>query len=173
MTITTLVLVIILSVIGVNCGPSGPPQYVKYTDDANGFSIDYPEGWHVEHPKEPAELKVAIWSKKWGTDRAAIMVAKESVPGLSLEAYSKLRIQHLSDTDKDYAPVLTEELTISGIPAIKHTYTSTVGQTSYTSVQVYLVENGTGWVFGFVCPQKSFDSYRPIRDTAFNGFRLL
>jgi len=145
---------------------------VTYTDDANGFSIDYPEGWHVEHPKEPAELKVAIWSKKWGTGMAGIMVAKESVPGLSLEAYSKLRIQYLSDAE-DYVPISTEELTITGMQAIKHTYTCTVGQTSYARVQVYLMQNETGWFLGFDCPQKSFDSYQSIRDTVLNSFRLL
>jgi len=173
LTITTLVLVVTLSVIGVSCKPSEPLEFLTYTDEANGFSIDYPEGWYIEHPKERPTIKVAIWSKSFGVNRACIMVTKEKVSVRSLESYSELRMQHVSDTAKDYVAISTEELTITGIPAIKHTYTETIGTTPYKAVQVYLVEDETGWLFGFACPQKSLDSYKSTRDTALNSFRLL
>jgi len=173
LTIATLVLVITSSGIGVSCGPSEPAQFVTYTDEADGFSIDYPEGWYIEHPEDRPTIKVAIWSKRLGANRACIMVTKESVPVQSLESYSELRMQHLSDTAKDYVPISTKELTINGTPSIKHTYTETLGTTPYTGMQVYLVEDRTGWLFGFACPQKSFDSYKSTCDTALNSFRLL
>ncbi len=173
LTIATLVLVMTLSSSGVSCGPSEPTQFVTYTDEAEGFSIDYPEGWYIEHPEDRPTIKVAIWSARLGANRTCIMVTKESGTVQSLESYSELRTQHLSDTAEDYVVISTEELTINGIPAIKHTYTETLGTTPYRSVQVYLVEDGTGWLFGFACPQKSFDSYRSACDTVLNSFRLL
>jgi uncharacterized lipoprotein YehR (DUF1307 family) len=173
LTITALVLVVTLSGIGVACGPSEPSQFLTYTDEANGFSIDYPQGWYIERPAERPTIKVSIWSKRLGVDRACIMVTKESVSVQSLESYSELRMQHLSDTAKDYVSISTEELTINDISAVKHTYAETVGTTPYETVQVYLVDDGSGWLFGFACPQKSFDSYKSTFDTALNSFRLL
>jgi len=173
LTIIALVLVITLSGIGVSCGPSEPYQFLTYTDEANGFSIDYPQGWYIEHPKERPTIKVSIWSKRLGVDRACIMVTKESVSVQSLESYSELRMQHLAGTTKDYVSISTEELTIDDISAVKHTYTDINGTTTYKSMQVYLVDDGTGWLFGFACPKKSFDSYKSTFNTALNSFRLL
>ena len=173
LTIATLVLVITLSGVGVSCKPSEPAQFLTYTDEANGFSIDYPQGWHIKHPKDPPELKVSIWSKQYGLNPVGTLVGKYEAPGWDLEGFSELRMQHLSDKSEDYAPISTEELTVNGMPAIKHTYTKTVTLTSYKSVEIYLVENGTAWILAFDCPQKSFDSYESIFDTAINSFRLL
>ena len=101
------------------------------------------------------------------------MVAKYEAPGYSLKSFSEFQISALPDIIKDYVPTSTKELTINGMPAIKHTYTETVTPTSYTSVKVYLVENGTGWILGFNSPQKSFDSYKSTFNTALHSFRLL
>jgi len=173
LTIATLVLGITLSGIGVSCMSLEPSQFLTYTDEANGFSIDYPQGWYIEHPKERPTIKVSIWSKRLGVNRACIMVTKESVSVQSLGSYSELRMQHLSGTTKDYVSISTEELTINDISAVRHTYTDTNGTTPYKTVQVYLVDDGSGWLFGFACPQKSFDSYKSTFDTALNSFRLL
>jgi len=101
------------------------------------------------------------------------MVTKESVSVQSLGSYSELRIQHLSGTTKDYVSISTEELTINDISAVKHTYTETNGTTSYKTVQEYLVDDGSGWLFGFACSKKSFDFYKYTFNTALNSFRLL
>ncbi len=173
LTIATLVLVITSSGIGVSCGPSEPAQFLTYTDEADGFSIDYLQGWDIEYTEERPEIKVAIWSKKFGLNPVGILVAKYEASGYSLEGFSELQMGALPDITEDYVPISTEELTINGIPAIKHTYTETVVPTTYTSVKAYLVANGTGWILGFYCPQESFDSYKSTFDTALNSFRLL
>jgi len=92
LTIATLVLGITLSGIGVSCMSLEPSQFLTYTDEANGFSIDYPQGWYIEHPKERPTIKVSIWSKGLGVNRACIMVTKESVSVQSLGSYSELRM---------------------------------------------------------------------------------
>ena len=170
--IAALLLVTVFCIISASCGPSGPPQYVTYTDEVNGFSIDYPQGWDV-NPKESSDVKVAIWSKKFGINAAGILVAKHDAPGYTLKAFSDFQIDALPDIIDDYAPISTEELTVYGIPAIKHTYSQTVTPTAYKTVKVYLVEGRTGWVLYFPCPQKSLDSYKSIFDTALNSFRLI
>jgi len=60
LTIATPVLGITLSGIGVSCMSLEPSQFLTYTDEANRFSIDYPQGWYIENPKERPTIKVAI-----------------------------------------------------------------------------------------------------------------
>ena len=171
LTIATLVLVMTLSAIGVSCGPSEPSQFLTYTDEANRFSIDYPQGWDV-NPEESSDVKVAIWSKKFGINAAGILVAKYKATGYTLKTFSDFQIEALPNIIKDYAPISTEELTINGIPAIEHVYGHTVTPTSYITMRVYLVEDGTGWILGFPCPQKSLDSFKSTFETVLNSLRL-
>ena len=171
--IIILVLVVTLSISVGSCGSSEPSQFVTYTDETNRFSIEYPDDWHINTPKNPPELKVSIWEKEVGLNPVGLMVGKYEVSGYSLEDFSEFRKNFLFNKTKDYISIYTEELTIDGIPALKHTYTETVGSTTYKSVNVCLVEDEIGWILSFNSPQKSFDSYKPIFDTSFNSFRLL
>ncbi|MCL5770725.1 MAG: hypothetical protein M1479_00405 [Actinobacteria bacterium] len=171
--ITTLAVFITLSLISVGCRPSEASQFVTYTDKENGFSIDYPDNWHIETPSKPLELKVSIYEKKVGLNPVGIMVGKYQAPGYDLESFIEFRKDFLSDTSEDYAYISTEQLTINGITAIKHFYAETVGPTTYEIVEVCLIDNETGWIVRFNSPEKSFDSYKTIYDTAFNSFRLL
>ena len=171
--ITTLAIAATLSLISMSCGPSEPSQFVSYIDEANGFSIDHPDNWHFDTPSEPPELKVSIWEKEIGPNQVGIMVGKYSAPGYNLESFTGFRKDFLSDTSKDYVSISTEEVTIDGIPAIKHIYTVTIALTTCKLVEVCLVDDGTGWIVNFNSPQKSFDSYKSIYDTAFDSFSLL
>ena len=74
--IASLALAVALSVISLSCGPSGPPQFMTYTDENNGYAIDHPEKWYVEYPVGHPEIKVAIWKRKVGHDPIGIMVYK-------------------------------------------------------------------------------------------------
>jgi len=171
--IIILALVVTLSVTFVSCGPPEPSKFVTYIDKAGGFSIDHPDGWRVEIHKESSDVKVSIWEKEFGLNPVGIMIAKYAASGHSLESFSEFQIGALPDITEDYVPISTEEITINGIPAIKHIHTSTINPTTYKSVRVYLVSNGTGWILGFNSPQKSFDSYKSTFDTSLNSFSLL
>lgn len=170
--IITFTSLFILGVIGISCGSSEPPQFVTYTSETEGFSIDYPDSWNAGDSREP-QVKVAIWEKEFGPNPVGIMVAKYATSGYNLESFAEFQINALPDITEDYISISMEQLTISGISAIKHTYTNTVGPTTYKSVKAYLVENGTGWILGFDSPQKSFDSYSYIFETFLNSFKLL
>ena len=171
--ITTLALVTTLSFVGGSCGPSEPSQFVTYTDEANGFSIKYPDSWHIETPKDPPELKVSIWEKEFGLNPVGLMVGKYAASGYNLEGFSEFRKDFLSNNSEDYTSISTEKLTVGCIQAIKHTYTETVGPTTHKSVEICLVEDGTGWILRFNSPQKSFNSYGSIYETSFGSFHLL
>jgi len=173
LTIATLVLGITLSGIGVSCMSLEPSQFLTYTDEANGFSIEYPNNWHTDTPKDSPELKVSIWEKEFGLNPAGIMVAKYAASGNTLESFFEYRKNYLVSNIKNYSPISTEELTISGVPSMKHTYTKTVGPTTYKSVEVCIIKNNTGWVLVFNSPEASFDSYKSAFNTCFNSFRLL
>jgi len=174
----TLIIIILaaittLSIIFGSCRTLEPSKFVTYTDKENGFSIDHPDNWKVETPSNPPELKVAIYEKKVGLNPVSIMVGKYEAPGYSLESFTELRKDFLSDNSKDYTSISTDKLTIDDMQAIKHIYTETVGPTTYKIVEVCLFDDKTGWIVRFNSPEKSFDSYKTIYDTAFNSFSLL
>ena len=171
--ITLLSLAVTLSVIGAGCGPSEPSQFVTYIDEENGFSIDHPDNWNVETPSNPPELKVSIYEKIVGLNPVGIMVGKYQASGYDLESFTEFRKGFLSDSCQEYVSISTEQLTVNGIPVIKHFYTETVGQTSYKITEVCLIDDGTGWIVRFNSPEKSFDSYKTIYNTAFDSFRLI
>lgn len=172
LTIASL-LVMTLGLIGGSCGASETPNFVTYTNEAKGFSIDYPEGWEVEPFPEAPKSMVSISTKTWNLKAVRIMVFKSEAPGLSLEDFSELQIQSVCDNAKDYALIFTEASIIRGIPAIKHTYNCSVASTTYFSLKVYLVQDGTGWVLCFDVPQESLDTYESIFDSSLKSFRLL
>jgi hypothetical protein len=172
LTIASL-LVVTSCLIGGSCGTSETPTFVTYTNEAKGFSIDYPEGWEVEPFPEAPKSMVSISTKTWNLKAVRIMVYKSEAPGLSLEDFSEAQIQSACNNAKDYALIFTEASTRRGIPAIKHTYNCTIGSTTYVSLKVYLVQDGTGWILCFDAPQESLDSYESIFDSSLSSFRLL
>lgn len=173
LTIATLVLVITLSSIIMSCGPSEPSQFLTYTDEANGFSIDYPQGWDIKYYAEHPKYKVQFYTVTWELKAVCIAVYKYGASGVNLEGLSELHIKTAPDNFEDYVPISTKELTINGIPAVKHTFTQTIDSTSYKTVMVYLAEGGTEWTLFFDSSQKSFDSYKSTFNTTINNFRLI
>jgi len=171
LTVVALVLVATLSGIGISCKPSKPAQFVTYTNEANEFSIDYPQGWRVEPDLSDPHIRVKICKSLWDQN-VGVQVAKywDEIGGL--DSFSQSQIKAASNFE-DYVPLSTEELTINGIPAIKHTYTATASPKSYKFVQIYLVKNETGWLLHFFCTGKDFDSREATFDTILNSFRLL
>jgi hypothetical protein len=183
--------------VGASCGPSQPTQFETYTDEASGFSIDYPQGWDVVTDVAHVNVLCNIWEYKLAKEKTGVQVAKyservaasESFSASELKeavgsanSFSALLMEGLPDNYQDYVAVSAEELTINGIPAIKHTFTGSIkirlafgvpDTISYKWVQVYLVENGVGWLIHCSCPEESFDSYESTWDTVINSFRLL
>jgi hypothetical protein len=173
LTITIIFLFIVLSLSYGGCTSPKPSQFLTYTDKANGFSIDYPKGWYIKHPKKPPQLKVAIYSKKYGISPVGILVGKYNALGYDVKSFSKNRIKYLANNTQNFNSISTEEITINGRKAIKHVFTSKVGRTSYKSMEIYLVENGKGWIIRFTSPQKTFDSYKFVFNTSLNSFKLI
>jgi len=172
LAIATL-LVTTSGLIGGSCGTSETSTFVTYTNEAKGFSIDYPEGWEVEPFPEPPKSMVAISTKTWNLKTVRIMVFKSEALDLTLADFSEVQIQWACDNTADYTLIFTEALNVRGIAAIKHTYNCTIASTNYFSMKVYLVQNGTGWILCFDVPQESLDSYESIFDSSLNSFRLL
>ncbi len=166
-------LVITPCLIGGSCGAAETANFVTYTNEAKGFSIDYPEGWEVEPFPETPKSMVSISTKTWNLKAVRIMVYKSEAPDLNLEDFSEAQIQWASDNVADYALIFTEASTVRGVSAIKHTYSYTVASTTYVSLKVYLVHNGTGWIVCFDAPQESLDAYESIFDSSLDSFRLL
>jgi hypothetical protein len=165
-------LVMTSGLISGSCGTSETAHFTTYTNEAKGFSIGYPEDWEVDPLTEPPQM-VSISTKTWNLKTVRIMVYKSEASDLSLEEFSELQMQSVRDMAKDYALIFTEASTIRDIPAIKHTYNCTIASTTYFSLKVYLVQDGTGWILCFDVPQESRDAYESIFNLSLNSFRLL
>ena len=172
LTVATL-LVTTSGLIGVSCEALETPQFVTYTNEAKGFSIDYPEGWEVEPFPEHPKGMVSICTKTLLLKDVCINVYKTEAPLLSLEDFSEVQIQSACDITEDYTLTSREELVINGILAIKHDYNCTRGSTTYFSLEVYLVYDGKGWILSLYAPLEAFDAYESIFDSSLKSFRLL
>ncbi len=173
MTIIVIAAVTIFGTMSISCRTTENSQIVTYVDEENGFSIDYPDNWNIETPSNPPELKVSIYEKKIGINPVGIMVGKYKAPGYNLESFTEFRKGFLSDTGKDYISISTEQIMIGNMPAIKHFYTESVGPTLYKIVEISMFDENIGWIVRFNSPEKSFDNYETIYDTALNSFSLL
>lgn len=164
---------VITGVISQGCATSEPAQFITYTDKDCGFSMNYPENWHTETPENPPELKLSIWEKEFGINPAGFMVGKYSAAGYNLEDFFDYRKDYMRKNIEDYSLILREDVTVNGVPAIKYTYSRTLGSTAYKSAEMCLFKNSTGWIVSFSCPEKTFDTYRNIIDTCFKSFSLI
>ena len=196
LTVVALVLAATLSSIVISCKLSNLAQLVTYTNEANEFSIDYPQGWDIVTDVVGIHGACNIWEHKLATEKVGVQVARYSEASAhdhfstsqlneavgSAESFSALLIKTLTDDYQDYAPVSTEELTVNGVPAIKHTFTGSVNirlafgvpdTVSYKWVQVYLVQDEVGWLLHFSSPEEEFDSHEATFDIMLNSFRLL
>ena len=196
LTIIALVLFVALSGIDISCKSSSPAQLMKHADESQGFSIDYPKGWDVVTDVAHVNVLCNIWKNKYSSNLAGVQISKyadkkaaslrfttsqlkEAVT--SVDTFSALLMKGLPDDFADYEPISTEQLTINGIPAIKHTFTGSVFKRTagiqysvdYNYVQVYLVKNGVGWTLHFPCSEEDLDSYESTFDTILQSFRLL
>jgi hypothetical protein len=170
--IITCVLFVTSCLISGSCGTSETAHFTTYTNEAKGFSIGYPESWEVDPLTDPPQM-VSISTKTWNLKTVRIMVYKSEAPDLSLEEFSELQMQSVRENATDYALIFTEASTVREIPAIKHTYNCTIASTTYFSMKVYLVQDGTGWILCFDVPQESRDANESIFNISLNSFQLL
>lgn len=151
------------------------PAYETYTDVVNGFSIEYPQGWN-KYPEEYMEEEILIGygdSSRCDGILSNFNVGQEKLlVSMSVQDFWEEVKQQLA-TLEGYAPISEEEITIYGLPAIKHVYIFMYQGEPLKNAQAFLVEGKTAW--GIICTSapNCWSQYESTFDTIINSFKLL
>jgi hypothetical protein len=146
--------------------------FLTYTDEAVGFSISYPEKW--ERMSEEEDVLVGFEAPEAEYDvRANCVVVHEEVPSRgTLQSYFAKNKIDFQKQLKEYTPISEEELTIDGMPAIKHVFTFSKKKTTFKQMQIYLKQGKVGWVVGFTSVPETFNSHQSTFETIAASFHL-
>lgn len=152
--------------------PKLPKGFLTYIDNTTGFSISYPETWNVKaDSSDYVACFVAPEAKLGGT--ANCVVAHEKVPAQSsLQVFFAGSKKDIQKQFKQYNAVSEEELTIDGIPAMKHVFTFYDKNMTVKVMQIYLKQGEVGWVVTCTSVPGAFDSYLTAFETVTASFHL-
>jgi len=181
--VLTLLAIMLLSTLACGGGAQGfhvtlPPVtgYLTYTDEANDFSISYPENWNAVQRLETSEKTVVAFvdPRFCCAAPAGVNLVKEELPyAMSVREYFERGIALLMSTYQWYSSISQEEVTLGGRAAIKHVYAGGFERLAVKQMEVYLVEGSRGWVMTCTSTLGLEDQYEPTFHTMVNSFRLL
>jgi hypothetical protein len=151
--------------------PTSLAGYLTYTDEANGFSISYPEDWDIVQDWMSTHVSFRD-SVLYGIFASTIDVVSEDLPySMSIQAFhdaAKLNFQY----SEGYTLVSEEELIIDGKAAIKHVYTMSILGLTGQQMEVYLMEDKTVWILNFNTLPAFWSQYEDTFNTVARSFRL-
>ena len=189
MKLTKLAVILLLGVMlisGVACGggqgaeptptptPTSTPEHQTYTDENNGFSIDFPAGWQIAPDAQWEEAAVMLFDLFACNDGPLVcsLLIEELPYSMSVESFHELGEAGLQSLD-EYTPISEEELNIGGKEVIKHVYTMmSSGQITYRFAQFAIVEDQTGYMLAFAAVPTCFDEHEDTFDMMADSFRL-
>jgi hypothetical protein len=155
--------------------PTPIPGYVVYTDQANGFTISYPEDWN-KIPEE-SYIEGVLIACSCDTDCGG------TVPILNVgqsELSNPTSVQALFEQEKEflatlegYTSISEEYLSLDGVDAIKHAYSIIKNQVTVKILEIVLVEDTTAWFTACECALGCWGAYEPSFDIILSSFHLL
>ena len=151
--------------------PTSLAGYLTYTDEANGFSISYPEDWDIVQDWMSTHVSFRD-SVLYGIFASTIDVVSEDLPySMSIQAFHDAAKLNFQDSE-GYTLVSEEELIIDGKTAIKHVYTMSVLGLTGQQMEVYLMEDKTVWILNFNTVPAFWSQYEDTFNTVAISFRL-
>lgn len=159
-------------------GAAVPPitGYLTYSDEANGFSISYPENWNaVQRLETPERSEVAFVDPRFccATPAGVSVVIEELPHGMSVTDYSELGLSQVTSTYQWYTITSQEQATLDDRTAIKHVYSGGFDRFAATHTEFYVVEGSKGWVVTSRVSPAFLEQYELVFQTMVNSFRLL
>lgn len=154
--------------------PTSIAGYVTYNDEANGFSISYPEHWRNLVRFQTSQKTIVSFydPARCCATPSTVNLVKEMLPDyLSLREYIEANKAMSADMDLGYTFIAEEQVTLGGMTTIKNVYTLT--RLDAKGMEVYFVEGSTGWVITCATICGVWDKYEPIFGTMLSSFRLL
>jgi hypothetical protein len=179
--IIALLLVMLLA--AVSCSktpapePTSPPGYFTYTDNVNGFSIDYPGGWRQPPLPPPFDriilLSVGPSEPCGGFDADFYVYTDRFRLSQTLDDYSEYESEIVQRSYREFSELVKEKTTISGLTAIKVEYEYRLSD--YTKVRemtIYVGQGSTVWKLDFTAAESCWNMYVTTVDTMVNRFKI-
>ena len=155
--------------------PTPIAGYLVHIDEANGFTISYPEDWEVI-PEESYVGGVLIAYSSYsdcGGSFQSLNVGQSELPQpTSVHALFEQEKVYLA-TLEGYTPVSEEDLFQDGMPAIKHVYTLVRNEVTMEIMEALIVEGTTAWFIACECAASCWSAYEPTFDIIVSTFHLL
>lgn len=153
--------------------PTPIPGYSIYTDEANGFSISYPEDWD-KISDVPEVVLIAYRDNSPCEDHFPNFNVGQS------ELSQPISVNELFGQEKEYLATLEgynhiseEDLIVSGLPAIKHVYILVRDEVTVDVMELILVEGTTAWFIACECAPGCWGYSKDDFDTIVSSFYLL
>jgi hypothetical protein len=80
---------------------------------------------------------------------------------------------HQAEEFAGYVSVSDEDITVDGLPAIKHVFTYSEGGLELKAKQLWVVKELEAWVVRYVTAEDSFDSWESVLDDILHSFTFL
>ena len=146
--------------------------YMTHTDEANGIAVDYPEGWvWTDDVVVMGEDTVAVAAfrspEAEDSFRPHMLVTQTGLPiPLSVRPVFTLAHQtgHQAAEFPGYISISDEDITLHGLPAIRHIFTYSDGGVDLKVKQLWVVKGMEAWVVRGVTAEASFDAWEPVLD---------
>jgi len=155
--------------------PAAVAGYLTYSDEANGFTVYYPEEW-------------APIPEEWHTEEVVGGYRDESDCGGILSSFrvgtreeqSAVTLQEYCESLKDdYAAlegctfVAEEAVTVAGLDAMAQVYTLVEDEVTVKRRQIILVQGTRVWFIVCDAAFSCWSAYGPAFDTVVDSFQLL
>lgn len=149
-------------------------EFLKYQDENNHFSIEYPSNWSVDTNQKG--INVMFDSPK--VDEQDVNTESFSVTAVQLPQEANLPIERYKDgiinTVKKQSPWIkveyTKELTVNGYPALQISYSGKRNNLDASFQLTYIMKGNMGYVLTYACLMNEQEKYSTIIDKMINSF---
>ncbi len=154
--------------------PAAVEGYLAYSDEANGFTVHYPEEWTPIPEEWRTEEVVGGFrdeSACGGIYSSFRVGTKEEPSGATLEEYCQ-------SLREDYAAlegctfVAEEAMTVAGVEAMAQEYTLVEGEVTVKREQIILVQGTRVWFIVCDAASSCWGAYEPAFDTVVDSLQL-
>ncbi|MFC1846289.1 PsbP-related protein [Chloroflexota bacterium] len=153
--------------------PSQAPLFITYSDEINGFSIQYPGEW-LPMPAESLESAIIGFSSlgEYPDSNVKVIVSRISLASkMTVSAfYEKLIKDIYSQTG--YSLHSKQEQSINNRHVIKLLYSFNSEEFSFKGTRLLLVQNNYGWIITCISDHASFEDLEPTFNEIYGSFNF-
>lgn len=148
-------------------------EFVEYTDETTGLTLQYPKEWTKGAVQGGMEFKTLDGVVNVRTAVDDLSKEKERI---TPEKYRELMKKQLGAFEEKaqmkYTTITEGTTTIQNLPAYQWTYTLKVRELLIGGAQAWLVKDGKVFVLTYTTPSQLFDSFYPTFQHMVQSVRL-